>query len=40
MFTGFMSNTWIVATLVGVVAGMVGFSSFCGAQPSPHTCCR
>ncbi len=25
MFTGFMSNTWIVATLVGVVAGMVGF---------------
>ena len=25
MFTGFMTNTWIVATLVAVVAGMVGF---------------
>lgn len=25
MFTGFMVNTWIVATIVGVVAGVVGF---------------
>ncbi len=25
MFTGFMTNTWIVATLVAIAAGMVGF---------------
>ena len=25
MFSGFMTNTWMVATIVAVVAGVVGF---------------
>ncbi|MGH9101187.1 MAG: metal ABC transporter permease, partial [Acidimicrobiales bacterium] len=25
MFAGFMANTWIVATVVAIVAGVVGF---------------
>ena len=25
MFTGFMTNAWLVATFVAIVAGVVGF---------------
>ena len=37
MFTGFMVDTWIVASLVAVVAGLVGFFVVLAATPSPRT---